>query len=122
MHSVPVTVMDWTSAPVSVQLLAEVPDRPVILAAPVNVEADQAAAEQSSDPDERDQGDVDEAVSAPQKAGRAAVPDELYPGKLRELVAESGGVAPSIREVARRLSIGQDRAGRLVGMVKAAQE
>jgi hypothetical protein len=37
--------MDWTSAPVSVQLLAEVPDRPVILAAPVNVEADQAAAE-----------------------------------------------------------------------------
>jgi hypothetical protein len=37
-------------------------------------------------------------------------PDERYLVTLRELVDEGGGVVSSIREVARKLSIGQDRA------------
>jgi hypothetical protein len=45
----------------------------------------------------------------------------MYPGRLLELVAEKG-VAPSIREVARRLSIGQERARRLTAIIKAERE
>jgi hypothetical protein len=112
--SVPITVMDWTGAPVSVHELPGVPaearDRPVLLAAQVEPEA------ACSQEDE---------ARIQQKAGRAPVPDELYLGRLRELVAENGGVVPSIREVARQLSIGQDRARRLVGKMsqsKASQK
>jgi hypothetical protein len=49
------------------------------------------------------------------------VPDELYLGKLRELVDEAGGEVPSIREVARKLGIGQDRARRLIAVQNAEQ-
>jgi hypothetical protein len=83
---------------------ADAPDRPVILAAP------HEPADEDADED---------AMRTQQKAGRAPVPDELYVGKLRKLVTETEGVVPSIREVARQLSIGQDRARRLVGMVRA---
>lgn len=108
LRSVPISVMDWTGAPASVHELpgvsAEIADRPVLLAAPVEPVAD------CSQEDE---------ASTQQKSGRAPVPDDLYLGRLQELVAENGGVVPSIREVARKLSIGQDRARRLVGMVGA---
>ena len=107
LHSVPVTVMDWPGAPVSVHELpgvpAVVPDHAVILAAPVDVE-DECAHE--DEPRTR------------RKAGRTPVPDELYLGKLRALVDEAGGVTPSARVVARSLSIGQDRARRLIARLK----
>jgi hypothetical protein len=45
--------------------------------------------------------------------------DEFYAAQLRELVAAAGGVIPSAREVARLLSVGQDRARRLVDMLNA---
>jgi hypothetical protein len=110
LRSVPITVMDWTGAPASVYELPGVPaeaaDRPVILAAPVEQVA--VCTQEDEEPTR-------------QKAGRAPVPDELYLGRLRELVAENGGVAPSIREVARQLSIGQERARRLVGMIASGK-
>lgn len=40
---------------------------------------------------------------------------------LRALGDETCGVIPSSREVARSLSIGQDRARRLIGMLKGGQ-
>lgn len=95
--------------------LAGVPDRPVILAAPVEVEDDDPAGDAAGElDDERAQEDAAEEAPAARKAERSSVPDELYMAKLRELVDKAGGVVPSIREVARRLSIGQDRARRLV--------
>jgi hypothetical protein len=107
LHSVPVTVMDWQGAPAAVQevagVLPDVADCPVILAAPV------------SEPDALSAGGE---LRTPKRAGRTAVPDELYMVKLRELVAEVGGEMPSAREVARRLGIGQDRARRLLGALK----
>lgn len=107
LHSVPVTIMDWEGAPVSVQELPEipavVPDRAVILVAPVDAGAHEV------EPRTR------------QKAGRTPVPDELYLVKLRELLAEAGGVVPSAREVARSLSIGQDRARRLLAALEKEQ-
>jgi hypothetical protein len=107
LRSVPVTVMDWTGAPVPVHELegipTEAPDRPVILAAQVE-SADEPL------PEKEPRLHV--------RAGRTPVPDELYLAKLREHVEEAGGVIPSAREVARLLSIGQDRARRLIGMLK----
>jgi hypothetical protein len=54
------------------------------------------------------------AVHTPPKAGRTPVPDELYLAKLRELLDEAGGVVPSAREVAGRLSVGQARRAAVV--------
>jgi Protein of unknown function (DUF2637) len=54
----------------------------------------------------------------PKRAGRKRVPDEVYVEKLRALVEEAGGVMPSIREAARLLGVGQDRARRLVDAMK----
>lgn len=68
--------------------------------------------------------DVPVAPVAPAwRPGRAPVPDELYLERLRELVAEAGGVVPSIREIVRRLSIAQKRSsGWLVGMFLTEQD
>jgi hypothetical protein len=115
LQSVPVTVMDWDAD--SVQL----PPYPVILAAPVEM----------GDDDDRNEaielGDcvttnAEEDARVLRKAGRSPVPDELYLIRLRELVGEAGGVVPSTREVARRLSIGQDRARRLIAMLEKKQD
>ena len=107
LRSVPVNVMDWAGAPVSVHELpgvpAAVPDHAVILAAAVNLD------------DERTHED---GPRIRQKVGRTPVPDELYLGKLRALVDDTGGIIPSAREVARSLSIGQDRARRLIAALK----
>jgi ABC-type transport system involved in cytochrome bd biosynthesis fused ATPase/permease subunit len=84
----------------------EVSERPVLVAA--SIEANDECAQE------------DEARTR-LKAGRSPVPDELYRVKLRELVDEAGGVVPSAREVARRLSVGQDRARRLITALKEVQ-
>jgi hypothetical protein len=118
LRSVPITVMDWTGVPASVRVLPGVPDvadRSVLLAAPVEAEDDHAGSD-ASDHDCTEEGA--EEVRDQRKAGRTPVPDELYRGRLRELIAENEGVIPSIREVARQLSIGQDRARRLVSALK----
>jgi Sigma-70 region 2 len=47
--------------------------------------------------------------------------DNYYATQLRELVAANSGKIPSAREVARKLSIGQDRARRLVAALNAEQ-
>ena len=57
-----------------------------------------------------------------QRAGRKPVPDEQYLARLRELVTAAGGAVPSAREVARLLSVGQDRARRLVAMMTELAE
>jgi hypothetical protein len=122
LHSVPVTVMDWDGAPVAVHELPTVPGEVIgnsmLLAAPVEVVADEASHDKAAwTDDECTQEDAAEAVRTSAKAGRSPVPDELYLTKLRELVDEAGGAVPSTREVARKLSIGQDRARRLVGLL-----
>ncbi len=108
LRSIPETVMDWESVSVSTQGwpdgLTEPFEHPAILGAPV--EEDECTHEDAAT------GDIQ------QKAGRSPVPDELYLGKLRELIAEASGVVPSAREVARQLSIGQDRARRLIATLK----
>lgn len=108
LRSIPVTVMDWTDAPISVRRSSgaaiDVPDHPVILAAPVEPADALPVADEP-----RPRG----------KAGRTPVPDELYLGRLQVVIADNGGEVPSIREIARRLSIGQERARRLVGMLDA---
>jgi hypothetical protein len=105
--SVPVTVMDWEGAPVSMPGLAgataEVAERPVLVAA--SIEADDGCTQEGE-------------ARTRQKTGRSPVPDELYLSGLRELVDEAGGVMPSAREVARRLSVGQDRARRLIATLQ----
>jgi hypothetical protein len=110
LRSVPVTVMDWEGAPASVHELPgvppEAPDRTLILAAPV---------EPAGAPPQ------EEGPRIHMRAGRTPVPDELYLAKLREHVEEAGGVIPSAREVARLLSIGQDRARRLLALLQAEQ-
>lgn len=113
LHSVPITVMDWPGAPMSVQELSEVQaegcDPPAIVAASVESADDGARVEQAS------------AVRTQSRAGRTPVPDELYMGKLRKLIKENGGVVRSVREVARRLSIGQERARRLIRLVEETE-
>lgn len=118
-RSVPVTVMDWKGVPSPVRELAtvscEVMDNPVILAAPLEAADDELGqAEAAVSDDKSTQEDAAEAVRTPVKAGRSPLPDELFVDGLRRLVEENEGVMPSIREVARRLSIGQDRARRLI--------
>jgi hypothetical protein len=117
LRSVPLTVMDWEGEAVSTPELPGaprvVPEHPVLLGAPVDVE------DEASELDECTEGNAGEEVDARPKAGRTPVPDELYLEGLRKLVAENAGVVPSIREVERRLSIGQERAGRLVIMLSA---
>lgn len=107
LRSVPVTVMDWQE-PVRTAV-AVLPLEPPALERQIGAAAGDA-------------GDVPVEPVAPvlpRQSGRAPVPDELYLERLRDLVAEDGGVVPSIREVTRRLSIGQDRARRLVAVVQA---
>lgn len=103
LRSIPVTVMDWAGTVTPVQELGDVTPETsglrAILAAPV------APTDAPTSADER---------PARRRAGRAAVPDELYLGRLRELVAGNGGAVPSIREVALKLSVEQDRARRLL--------
>ncbi len=64
-------------------------------------------------------GDEGAANGSARRAERSPVPDDLYLAKLREHVAAAGGVIPSAREVGRLLSIGQDRARRLVRQLQA---
>jgi hypothetical protein len=119
LRSVPVSVLDWEGAPTPAHELVGVSNRPVILAAPVEMEADKVGENEASAlDDERTQEDVEEEAPAPRKTGRSSVPDELYMAKLGELVEKAGGVVPSAREVARRLGVGQDRARRLVAQLK----
>lgn len=119
LRSVPVTVMDWEDVLASMQELASAPNRPVILAAPVDTEDDDPSVDEAGGLDDKlDQLDQEE-TPASRKAGRSSVPDELYMAKLRELVDEAGGVVPSAREVARRLGVGQDRARRLIAAIRA---
>lgn len=111
LRSVPETVMDWQQ---SVGTAVTV----VPLGSPVLKAAVEAAA--------GDAGDASVEPVAPvvpaRRPGRAPVPDEVYLAPLRELVAAHGGMVPSVREVARKLSIGQDRARRLVEVVNGERE
>jgi hypothetical protein len=109
LRSVPVTVMDWDGGLTPLLELgegADVPEHPVILAAPVD--ADDECADE-------------EATKARQKAGRSPVPDELYLAALRKLVEGNDDEILSAREIGRRLSIGQDRARRLLAALKEEQ-
>jgi Protein of unknown function (DUF2637) len=123
LYSVPVTVMDWDGVSISTSELLDapigVPEHAVILGAPVAVEEDRARNDPASQADDSTEDDAVEEVRTPQKAGRSAVPDELYMGKLRDLVDETEGAVPSAREAARRLGIGQDRARRLIAALQA---
>jgi hypothetical protein len=65
---------------------------------------------------------VTERTDTRSRADRKPVPDEFYLAQLREIVAVEDGVIPSAREVARRPSVGQDRARRLVVLVTAQQQ
>jgi hypothetical protein len=47
------------------------------------------------------------------------VPEELYLVKLQELVDEAVGVVPWAREIARELSVGQDRARQLIALLNS---
>jgi hypothetical protein len=105
LRSVPVTVMDWSGTAELVRELEEA-GPPVLLAAPIEA---------------GDEGPERPEARIPQKSGRSPVPDELYVGRLRELVDAAGGTVPSARDVARKLSIGQDRARRLVALMEAEQ-
>jgi hypothetical protein len=123
LHSVPVTVMDWEGAPMSVRELTAVPaevlDGPVVLAAPVETEADEPDQDKAAGPDDGcTYKNAAPAARTPPKAGRSPVPDELYLAVLRKLVEGSDDVIPSAREAARKLSIGQDRARRLLTALK----
>lgn len=111
LRSVPVTVMDWQQ-PVGTAVTV-VPLEPPVLEPEIGAAAGEAG-DVSVEP-------VAPMASPPRRPGRAPVPDELYLARLRELIAEAEGVSPSAREVARLLSIGQDRARRLVVMLGAEQ-
>lgn len=120
LQSVPVTVMDWTGAG---------PPVPTAGTAPIYMH-------ESPDPSVEGTANaalmpapVESTLALPiadesrthERAGRTAVPDELYLEKLRALVAENGGILPSARKVARLLSVGQDRARRLIALLAAEQ-
>lgn len=111
LRSVPVTVMDWQQSVGTA--VTVVPLEPPVLEPEIGAAAGDAG-DVSVEP-------VAPMVSPPRRPGRAPVPDELYLARLRELIAAAGGVIPSAREVARLLSIGQDRARRLVVMLGAEQ-
>ena len=112
LRSVPVDVIDWTGAGSAVGTLAG--------GAPLDAPGTVLVAvpdERSIEPDLHT-----EVAEAIKRAGRKPVPDEFYAEQLRELVAADGGVVPSAREVARLLSVGQDRARRLVVMLCGDQD
>ena len=109
LHSVPLRVIDWTDAGPAAGAVPDcgsldVPGN-VLVVVPNG---------RSTAP-----GSNEDVAEAPKRAGRKPVPDEHYAAKLREHIAAAGGVVPSAREVARLLSVGQDRARRLVVMVSA---
>jgi hypothetical protein len=115
LHSVPLEVMDWTGAPglmVTSETSALAQRAPVELPSGAGVGAPDVPPS-ATHLQVRDAG-------VPHRVGRRPVPDEYYAAKLRELVAAGGGITPSAREVARLLSIGQDRARRLVAQLDAA--
>jgi hypothetical protein len=114
LHSVPLEVMDWTGA-----LPSEGAPEETALGKRAPVQVPSGAVMSAPDvPSSETHLDVGEA-SVPRRVGRRPVPDEYYAAKLRELVAAGGGITPSSREVARLLSIGQDRARRLVAQLAA---
>jgi hypothetical protein len=110
LHSVPVTVMDWEGARATTQEVEAVPagfaERPVLVAASVEIDGECPK---------------EDGARTQQKTSRSPVPDELYLAGLRGLVNEAGGVVPSAREVGRRLSVGQDRARRLIAALSSEQ-
>jgi hypothetical protein len=141
LRSVPVTVMDWEGVPGTVRepstVAGEVVREAELLSAPVEVEheeADESEAhganqdevvdleveqtQETADSTAGEAEDTEAEVTPRNKASRSRVPDELYMGKLRELVDEAEGVVPSAREVARKLGVGQDRARRLIVKLK----
>jgi hypothetical protein len=93
LQSIPESVMDWEGAPAKVHELVAVPGEvvadPALLAAPVDLVDSEA--EEDEAVDEQTPQDAQEAARMPAKAGRSRVLDELYLGKLRELVDEAGG-------------------------------
>ena len=112
LRSVPLHVIDWTEAGTAASALPEeVPD-----------DAPDSVLVVASDGQPIEAGPGTEAVDSPKRAGRKPVPDEQYADQLREHVAAAGGAIPSAREVARLLSVGQDRARRLVAMLSAETE
>jgi Protein of unknown function (DUF2637) len=126
LRSVPVTVMDWEAASAPARELATIPgevmEERVLLAAPVEADSDDhGQAEVDKAETEGTKEGADTAIHVRHKGTRSGVPDELYLVKLRNLVDEAGGVMPSAREVARRLSVGQDRARRLIGALRQEQ-
>jgi hypothetical protein len=99
-----------------------VPGHPIFLGTSVEGEVDESGRDEAGEFDERIGEDAaEEDVRNRRKVGRSPVPDELYLIRLRELIAENEGVVPSIRQVARKLSIGQDRARRLLTTLKGEQ-
>jgi hypothetical protein len=90
LSSIPLTVMDWD----------EVPARATATSESAGSKAELDAVESCTH----------------QRVGRRPIPDEHYAEQLKRHVA-ADGVVPSAREVARLLSIGQDRARRLVAQL-----
>ena len=106
LRSVPANVLDWADAGPRVDAFAE--------DAPPEVPGDTLT---TSDGQPIEAAPDTEMADPPKRAGRKPVPDEQYAAKLREHVAVADGVIPSAREVARLLSVGQDRARRLVALL-----
>lgn len=107
LSSVPLHVIDWTDAGPAA---GAVPDGGP-LDAPGNVLV--VVPNGRSTAPGPDEGVAETA----KRAGRKPVPDEHYLARLRELIAAAGGIVPSAREVARSLSVGQDRARRLLALL-----
>lgn len=109
LRSIPVNVVDWTGAPPAAHQLADAEDAPAggVILVP---ELEPSDVHPVENPNLRG------------RAGRKPIPDEFYADQLRKIVADGGGVVPSGREVARLLSVGQDRARRLITLLSAEME
>jgi hypothetical protein len=65
--------------------------------------------------------DTTTGTAAPRRVGRKAIPGDVYAEQLREHLSVTNGKMPSARQVADLLSIGRDRARRVVAMLGAEQ-
>lgn len=135
LQSIPVSVLDWDGAPPRVRVAAvAVPrlDRTSTTDGSGAIASEHASL-RLAQPDDGTRGPTD-TVALPgggpgarpkldeRRSGRTPLPDAPYVAKLREHVATAGGVIPSARETAKLLSIGQDRARRLVRQLKEERD
>jgi hypothetical protein len=118
LQSVPVTVMDWESEQttlVALPLSAPVAELEPATDDGANGQADTADPEQEAEKQEAE-------PDPPTRPGRKPIPDEVYASQLRQYLVATGEAVPSARQVADLLSIGQDRARRLVKLVGVERE